>query len=154
MVLASFDVILGRGAGRNNIRRHSIYRKLILENYQTYQTLPKNRKRQFAIDHIIKPIKENGGNFYFQAARSGEYIEAKEDEIVKTVMQALREKFIAHAHHRILANEVLTRSGTRPGTRGGTRPGTLKQQVEDLSARVERLEHLLAISLTERRTSV
>lgn len=105
------DVWLGRGGLYNRLRAGSLYRKLILQHYEAYVELESSKKRQYAIDNVILPIRDIGGRFWVPAATAGNgrrggsstnkscgnpsdpasWKEGSDAVIVQKVMQALRD---------------------------------------------------------------
>jgi hypothetical protein len=85
-----YDVYMGRGGLMNRFRNGSLYRTLIVDNFESYQRA--FFKREFAIEHIIKPIQKKGGRFFvptkdLKGWTQGDIVEV----IAPKVMQALRD---------------------------------------------------------------
>lgn len=85
------DVFLGRGGGTNQKRQGSLYRKLVLDNFEEYLTLSALKKRAFAVEKIIHPITEKGGKFLVYHRGKKEWLPAQWNEVASKVMQALRD---------------------------------------------------------------
>lgn len=76
-----------------NRKRHgSLYRKLIVDNFEAYATIPSKEKRAFACDKVIDPIIITAsGNFLVYHTSKREWVAAEAKHIYSTVMQALRD---------------------------------------------------------------
>ena len=90
------DVFLGRGGATNQKRQGSLYRQLILENYEYYQTLPSKAKRAFAVEKVMYPIIQKGGKFLVYDQEKKEWVPvqittepASCKDIASKVMQAI-----------------------------------------------------------------
>ena len=55
---------MGRGANLNKLRFDSLYRKLILQNFDDYSKAGQHQKRRFALIKILTPVHNVGGTFY------------------------------------------------------------------------------------------
>ena len=87
------DVHIGRGGEINKKRQHSLCSKLLNESYEECKTLTGKDKRHFAWERIAWPISNAGGKFWAKKSNSeDEWIEAKYPQVVKTIMQALRDR--------------------------------------------------------------
>ena len=87
------DVHIGRGGEINKKRQYSLYSKLLNESYEECKTLTGKDKRHFAWERIAWPISNAGGKFWAKKSNSeDEWIEAKYPQVVKTIMQALRDR--------------------------------------------------------------
>jgi len=61
---SKYDVYMGRGANLNKLRCDSLYRKLILQNFDDYCKAGQLQKRSFALIKILTPVHNMGGTFY------------------------------------------------------------------------------------------
>ena len=87
------DVHIGRGGEINKKRQYSLCSKLLNESYEECKTLTGKDKRHFAWERIAWPISNAGGKFWAKKSNSeDEWIEAKHPQVVKTIMQALRDR--------------------------------------------------------------
>jgi hypothetical protein len=85
-----YDVYMGRGGLMNRFRNGSLYRRLILENFQAYKTA--TCKRDFAMDNVIIPVQEKGGRFFVPSSNLRGWVQGDIYEVIAPkVMQALRD---------------------------------------------------------------
>jgi hypothetical protein len=85
-----YDVYMGRGGLMNRFRNGSLYRTLIVDHFEGYQRA--FFKRDFAIDHIIKPIQKMGGRFFVPTKDLKGWTQGDIFEVIAPkVMQALRD---------------------------------------------------------------
>ena len=90
------DVIFGRGAKANRLRKGGKYETLVHHYAVKYMAEPPIAKRAFVRDNIIDPIKQVGGRFFNQDKEDGDaFIEIKDALSETTVMQALRDRYKA-----------------------------------------------------------
>ncbi|KAG7337432.1 helicase domain protein [Nitzschia inconspicua] len=85
-----YDVYMGRGGLMNRFRNGSLYRTLIVQNFEGYQC--SIFKRKFAIEKVIEPIMRKGGRFFVPTNDLKGWTEGNiEDVVAPKVMQALRD---------------------------------------------------------------
>lgn len=84
-------LIGGCGGNANKIRGNSLYFELINSFAVEYYSLKKGQKRQFAVEKVINPLREDGGRFLTMC--SGAFRVVESEKIVQSkVMNALRDK--------------------------------------------------------------
>jgi hypothetical protein len=89
------DAILGRNGPTKEDRKGSFYERLIDVLWDDYTSIPFAKKEDFVVTGVINPVREQGGRFMRWDSNKGQYRVMGEDEerdIVKTVMQALRDR--------------------------------------------------------------
>lgn len=88
------DVPFGRGGNLNQLRnKNSLWMKLLDEHWKSYSDEIDTKKVLYVQEHIVAPIHEKGGRFLVMNDLKGtEYRVVKEDEALKTIQQALRDK--------------------------------------------------------------
>jgi hypothetical protein len=93
--LRGSDAILGCNGPTKADRRGSFYERLIHVLWDEYGKIPFTEKESFAVNRVMNPVREQGGRFMRWDSNKGQYRVMGEDEerdIVKTVMQALRDR--------------------------------------------------------------
>jgi flagellar hook-associated protein FlgK len=88
--LGEFDVPFGRGAPCNSWRQDSLYAKLLDENCEEYVNVRVKRKKEFANNKVIQPIKDKNGRFVKN--EDNRWVDVSNIIVTKTVMQALRDR--------------------------------------------------------------
>lgn len=84
------DVNFGRGGLNNQLRKGTLYRKLIQKYSKIYSNLGPKEKRDFARTNIVDVIRQHGGRFFNTA---GKQLFDVDRDILPKVMQAFRDEF-------------------------------------------------------------
>ena len=86
------DAILGHKGPTEGSRKGFFYEQLIDALWDDYSVVPLTQKEDFVVAKIINPVFEQGGRFIRWDADKQQYRAMEEEDIIKTVRQALRDR--------------------------------------------------------------
>ena len=142
------DVLCGRGGGSNNHLGNHIYRRIVNENKETYQTCKTPSMKQCIVLSIIVAIQRNGGRFIEQG-KDGIWQEISSKKAIIKTSQALREQ----KDHRDKSRHIKSNSNPLLATKTEKQPSSIAPETLSRKISDNAETKIVPIILSERSAS-
>ena len=92
-VIHAYDVLLGRGAGKNSYAGNQYFRQLCQRHLPIYINPGKNVKKMDVANIVVTMVQSQGGQFLKRDKVSGKWLPISDKEAIMKTCQAFRDGF-------------------------------------------------------------